>query len=75
MMKSDEKEESMMLEPQNPEENMTNEEEESLQSGTPRIEEVPMMWVMHFKKLALHSMSAIEKDDIGDCQRKKQHNV
>jgi hypothetical protein len=54
---------------------MTNEEEESLQSGTPRIEEVPMMWVMHFKKLALHSMSAIEKDDIGDCQRKKQHNV
>jgi hypothetical protein len=36
MMKSDDKEENMMLEPQNLEENMTNEKEESLELGTPR---------------------------------------
>ncbi len=38
MMKSDEEEERMMLEPWNPKENMTNEEEESIKLGTPRIE-------------------------------------
>jgi len=33
---SNDKEENMMLEPQNFEENMTNEKEESLELGTPR---------------------------------------
>jgi len=36
MMKSDDKEKSMMLEPQNPKKNMTNEEEENLELRTPR---------------------------------------
>jgi hypothetical protein len=36
MMKSDDEEESMMLEPRNPEESMTNEEEENLESRTSR---------------------------------------
>jgi hypothetical protein len=36
MMESDDKEESMMLEPQSPKENMTNEEEENPKLATPR---------------------------------------
>ncbi len=36
MMKSDQEEESKMLEPWNPKENMANEEEENVELGTPR---------------------------------------
>jgi hypothetical protein len=38
MMKSNDEKESIMLDPRNSEESMTNEKEENLESGTPRTE-------------------------------------